>query len=123
MGAFVRANSSIADDFFSKGDYDDPKGKHFRELDKRINYLNFRLSGIGYGPRFRACDFCNGLAGDRPVEDDLEVLAYGVQKTQSAADDWERKVLLSPSTIDSAMHTNAVISMPVTKVPEKTKGK
>merc|ERR1712060_165365 len=120
--AFIRANSSIGDLSTNQGQ-NDAKGKHYREMDKRINYLNFRLSGIGYGPRFRGCDFGVSLAGDRPVEDDLEILAYGVNKTQSAADDWERKVLLSPSTIDSSMHTGATVDGRNIKMPEKGKGK
>eukprot|EP00435_Cladocopium_sp_Y103_P038890 s519_g10.t1 len=57
-------------------------------------YVNFRVGGISYGPRYRCCELPCGI----PAEPGG---AVGVLSLQDTSDDWERELQYNPSILDA----------------------
>ncbi|CAE7183594.1 unnamed protein product [Symbiodinium pilosum] len=83
-------------------------GATFIGAEKTEFYTSFRLSGIAYGPRYRAVDVAMGrvTAGEDDSAD-----AYAVYQIQEDADDWERKLSSHPSLLDAALQSSSIIGM------------
>jgi len=67
---------------------------------KTYLYVNFRVGGISYGPRYRCCDLPCGVI-DEPGS------AIGVVNLQDISDDWERELQYNPSILDCALQNGA----------------
>ncbi|CAK9017889.1 unnamed protein product [Durusdinium trenchii] len=63
-------------------------------------YVNFRVGGISYGPRYRCCDLPCAVV-DQPGS------AVGVLNLQDISDDWERELQYNPSILDCALQNGA----------------
>lgn len=63
-------------------------------------YVNFRVGGISYGPRYRCCELPCGI----PAEPGG---AVGVLSLQDTSDDWERELQYNPSILDCALQNGA----------------
>lgn len=63
-------------------------------------YVNFRVGGISYGPRYRCCELPCGI----PAEPGG---AVGVLSLQDTSDDWERELQYNPSILDCALQSGA----------------
>lgn len=76
-------------------------GNSIRPVPVGSLYFAFRVSGLGYGPRFRCC---------QPAYKKMsEPGAMGVVTLQEASDDWEREIAYSASLLDCALQTGAAM--------------
>lgn len=78
-----------------------------KEISRVGHYLNFRVNGLGYGPRFR-CVKPNYVA---MVPGDLDT-AHAVTNLQisSAADDWERQLEFHPGILDGMLQATGGVA-------------
>jgi tetratricopeptide (TPR) repeat protein len=68
-----------------------------------ILYVQFRMGGLGYGPRFRCCRPV-GKTLDDP-SDQRGHQSWGVVELQDCSDDWERELGYNSSMMDCCLHT------------------
>lgn len=103
-GDFIRANAVATTSSATA------VGTTFKGAEKTAFYLNFRSSGIAYGPRYRAVDVALGRTTPGKG-DDFEAHAYAVYQIQEDADDWEKKLSAHPSLLDAALQSSSVIAI------------
>lgn len=71
------------------------------ELMKPVQYLQFRVGGLGYGPRFRC-----GHSFKKQVGDDIGTLsALACLQVADEADDWEGELQFHPGVLDSMLQS------------------
>mmetsp|Transcript_34237 Transcript_34237/g.72939 ORF Transcript_34237/g.72939 Transcript_34237/m.72939 type:complete len:347 (-) Transcript_34237:151-1191(-) len=72
-----------------------------KEVPKQIHYLNFRLGGLGYGPRFRCVN-----SYKKQIGEDLDTLAaLGCLQIAEEAEDWEAELQFHPGVLDSMLQS------------------
>lgn len=72
-----------------------------KETGKQIHYLNFRLNGLGYGPRFRCANAYKKQNGE-----DVETLAaLSCLQVAEEAEDWEAELQFHPGVLDSMLQS------------------
>lgn len=83
--------------------------KQLKTGPKPYLYVNFRVGGISYGPRYRCCELPCGI----PAEPGS---AVGVLNLQDTSDDWERELQYNPSILDCALQNGAgqMFNQPIT---------
>jgi len=98
--AFLKENGMMAEE---KVKQEGPiTGHKFRPVPVPNLYFGFRISGLGYGPRYRVCvPAMRILHGDGG--------AMGVVDLQDCSDDWERELGYSPSLLDGCLQTGAAM--------------
>jgi hypothetical protein len=76
------------------------------EVTKRITYIQFRLGGLGYGPRFR-CLQAHGLHLKCAAKEDYEnnMKALAVLQVSDEADDWEKELGFQPGILDGMLQS------------------
>jgi len=82
------------------------EGYSFKEVPHIWTYISFRVGGLGYGPRFRACHAyksCKGSARG-PTGDESLYKTSGAIEIHEGADDWERQLQFNPSIMDASLH-------------------
>merc|ERR1712072_47985 len=77
-----------------------------RQLTYEYLYLQFRVNGLGYGPRFRAMHPFGTKVGKWGTW-----YAMGVNDMQDDCEDWEHAMLTHPGIIDSALHVGMAAGM------------
>lgn len=74
---------------------------HIKETGKQIHYLNFRMSGLGYGPRFRCANAYRKIVGQ-----DMETLSsLSCLQVAEEAEDWETNLQYHPGVLDSMLQS------------------
>mmetsp|Transcript_100196 Transcript_100196/g.321320 ORF Transcript_100196/g.321320 Transcript_100196/m.321320 type:complete len:347 (-) Transcript_100196:55-1095(-) len=74
---------------------------HIKEVGKQMHYLNFRLNGLGYGPRFRCAN-----SYKKQVGEDLNTLAaVSCLQVSEEAEDWEAELQFHPGVLDSMLQS------------------
>lgn len=73
------------------------------EYPKTLQYIHFRLGGLGYGPRFR----CLNSYKKQVTGDPTSLGALACLQVAEDADDWEVELQFHPGVLDGMLQSNA----------------
>lgn len=77
----------------------------FKTTMKENIYMGFLAGGIQYGPRFRLAEQFHANFEINPNKPDFSV--FGVIDICSAAEEWERKLILKPGVLDCSLQSGS----------------
>jgi len=80
---------------------------HMKEANKTIQYINFRLGGLNYGPRFRCLRAYKGMVQGK--EDTLHALCC--LQVSDQAEDWETQLQFHPGILDGMLQSGSAYSL------------
>merc|ERR1711920_860850 len=76
------------------------------EVIKRMTYIQFRIGGLGYGPRFRCLQAhstrTKGLEGDDLLRN---IKALAILQVSDEAEDWEKELGYQPGILDGMLQS------------------
>lgn len=76
---------------------------HVKEVVKTLNYIGFRLGGLGYGPRFRCLN-----AYKKQVGTDTKTMgALALLQVSDEAEDWETQLQYHPGILDGLLQSGS----------------
>lgn len=85
----------------------DSAGCQINEMGKTVHYLNFRVGGLGYGPRFRCAN-----SYKKQVPGDIGTLAaLACLQVSEEAEAWEADLQFHPGVLDSMLQSGVALNM------------
>lgn len=78
-----------------------------KEANKTIQYINFRLGGLGYGPRFRCLTAYKAMVPDK--ENTLHALSC--LQVSDEAEDWETELQFHPGVLDGMLQSHSALAL------------
>lgn len=78
-----------------------------KEANKTIQYINFRIGGLGYGPRFRCLTAYKAAVQGK--EDSLHALSC--LQVSDQAEDWETELQFHPGVLDGMLQSGTAYAL------------